>query len=106
MIIDAVYAILIACLILWGLRRREECPQNDLISAEESGDWKGIFCIGILLRHFSSFIAEQGGPVVYLFSHVGKTIVGGFFFLSAYGLMKAYGQKALRPSFYSSVTAS
>ena len=43
MIIDAVYAILIACLILWGLRRREECPQNDLISAEESGDWKGSY---------------------------------------------------------------
>lgn len=96
--IDAAYAVLIALLALWGVRRRAGCVQNNLLSVQDTGDLKGLFCIGILLHHFSSFLT-QSGPVVYVFSHVGKTIVGGFFFLSAYGLVKGSGGKTLRYDF-------
>lgn len=96
--IDVFSALLLVGLVLPGIHLRKEQTNGAVLTAQDSSVLKGLFCIGILLHHFSSFLPHLG-PVHYLFSHVGKTIVGGFFFLSGYGLMKAYGERHLRVRF-------
>lgn len=59
------------------------------LSLQSSTNIRGILCVLIFLNHFSSWFENQG-IIYYLFSHLGSFVVGVFFFLSGFGLMKAY----------------
>lgn len=59
------------------------------LSKENSSNVKGLLCILIFYHHFTGWFVDKG-IIFYVLSHIGSFIVGVFFFLSAYGLIKAY----------------
>ncbi len=65
---------------------------TNYLSLDNSTYIRGLLCLLIFLNHFSSWFDNQG-VVFYLFSHLGSFVVGIFFFLSGFGLMKAYPEE-------------
>lgn len=59
------------------------------LTADFSTNVKGFLCILIFYNHMASWFENQG-VIFQLFSHMGSFVVGVFFFLSAFGLTKAY----------------
>ena len=62
------------------------------LTADFSTNVKGFLCILIFYNHMAGWFENQG-MIFQLFSHMGSFIVGVFFFLSAFGLTKAYSGK-------------
>lgn len=61
----------------------------NVLSKDNSSNIKGLLCILIFYHHFTGWFVDKG-IIFYVLSHIGSFIVGVFFFLSAYGLIKAY----------------
>lgn len=59
------------------------------LTKDNSSNVKGLLCILIFYHHFTGWFVDKG-IIFYALSHIGSFIVGVFFFLSAYGLIKAY----------------
>lgn len=59
------------------------------LSKENSSNLKGLLCILIFYNHFTGWFVDKG-IIFYVLFHIGSFVVGVFFFLSSYGLIKAY----------------
>ena len=82
--------ISVALILLITLPRIKFSFKNfNLLSKENSSNVKGLLCILIFYHHFTGWFVDKG-IIFYVLSHIGSFVVGVFFFLSAYGLIKAY----------------
>lgn len=83
-----VISLLILFLILLPKLKVSINNANSL-TADFSTNVKGFLCILIFYNHMAGWFETQG-LIFQLFSHMGSFVVGVFFFLSAFGLTKAY----------------
>jgi len=73
-------------------KMRISIKEANSLTADFSVNVKGFLCILIFYNHMAGWFENQG-IFFRLFSHMGSFIVGVFFFLSAFGLTKAYSGK-------------
>lgn len=84
------YLSLILLLIILMLPKiKFSLNERNSLSLQNSTYLRGLLCILVFLNHFSGWFENQG-IIFYVFSHLGSFVVGAFFFLSGFGLMKAY----------------
>lgn len=73
-------------MLVWKMRfkGKGEFFENYL-SVEETGSIKGMCAVFVLLSHLCTYFADYFNAF-FLFKYVGAMMVGGFFFVSGYGL--------------------
>ncbi len=74
-----------------ALRRRADGDTN-ILDSKSTTCIKGVLCIYVLLHNLGLDIANTKLEII-VFEHAGGVGVGLFFFLSAYGIIRAYQQR-------------
>ena len=64
---------------------------KDYLSVQQTENLKGIFILLVLFHHLNIFAGV--GDVYNFFSNAGYIAVGGFLFISGYGLMYQFEHK-------------
>ncbi len=85
-LISAMLIICVAFMLVWKIRfaPKSEFFENYL-SVDETGSIKGMCAVFVLLSHLCMYFADDFNAF-FLFKYVGAIMVGGFFFVSGYGL--------------------
>lgn len=81
-----IYTIL---LIILYKKRNIKQPLTSL-SIENTKSLKGLLALSIILHHFSRSIQREILDPFNLFTDIGVIMVGGFLFISGYGLIDSY----------------
>lgn len=64
---------------------------KDYLSLQQTNNWKGICIVLVIFHHLIIFAGV--GDVYNIFGNVGYIAVGGFLFISGYGLMFQFASK-------------
>lgn len=64
---------------------------KDYLSLQQTNNWKGICIVLVIFHHLNIFAGV--GDVYNIFGNVGYIAVGGFLFISGYGLMFQFASK-------------
>ena len=90
-----IYLILLAALILFGIRFSSF--HEDYIKPEQSTCIKGVFAVIVFLVHASNYLElgdTLGDSIFSLFIYIiGQSMVSIYFFYSGYGIMESYKNK-------------
>lgn len=85
-IITIISFIILPLLFLYKAEWKTE--NKDFLSINQTTQMKGMFAIFVMIVHFSQRMGNAG-PMV-LFKNPGYLAVGGFFFLSGYGMYSSF----------------
>lgn len=85
-IVSLLLLAFVIFMIAWKVRfaNKGEFFENYL-SVDETGSIKGMCAVFVLLSHLCTYFADDFNAF-FLFKYVGAIMVGGFFFVSGYGL--------------------
>lgn len=83
------YISLILLLVLILPKLGFSLKDSNSMSLQNSTNLRGLLCVLIFLNHLAGWYEDQG-IIFYFFSHIGSFVVGVFFFLSGFGLIKTY----------------
>lgn len=98
-LITIITFILLPILLLYKAEWKNE--NKEFLSFNQTTQIKGVFAIFVMLVHFSQRMANAGPMAI--FKNPGYIAVGGFFFLSGYGLYSSYIKNkeiSLKKSFF------
>lgn len=85
-IISAVVVTFAVFMLVWNIRFAGKGQFFDnYFSVSETRSIKGLCAVFILLSHMCTYLADYF-PAFFLFKYTGAMMVGGFFFVSGYGL--------------------